>query len=172
MQLVRQVRVIFGISPKFLSIQFFGIPFRRCKTDKYRYIWCILGESVPYIATGNQYLQETRCFEPISLQVGDNATFYCRVNVTLLCDTVGLRNQTADILWLLNGKRIGKSFERLLIQNVSLHAGVYTCVVRNENWTSNASSVIDYIGNAHFEGVVLRSPLCMEKQCSQSYSTK
>ncbi|XP_028398984.1 hemicentin-2-like [Dendronephthya gigantea] len=103
------------------------------------------GESAPYIATGDQRLQETQCFEPISLQVGDHATFYCLVNVTLVCDTVGLANQTPETLWLLNGERIGKGFERLLIQNVSLHAGVYTCVVSSENWTSNASSVIEYI---------------------------
>ena len=85
--------------------------------------------------------------------MGDNATLYCNTSVTLVCDADG--EPSPKISWLLNGKRLGKSSENLglviqntslVLRNVSVQSGRYTCVASNANGTTNASTIINYLG--------------------------
>lgn len=110
-------------------------------------------ESLPYIALGENHLEETSCSKPVSLFVGDNATLYCNTSVILLCDAAG--DPTPRISWVVNGETFTKEFENvnLLVQNntlvlrsVSFQSGLYTCVASNVNGASNGSTSINYIG--------------------------
>jgi hypothetical protein len=112
-----------------------------------------IDESIPYIAIGEHHWKQTRCSEPISLFVGDNATLYCNTSVTLVCDAGG--DPAPRISWFLNGKRIEKSYENfgllilnnsLVLRNVSVQSGLYMCVASNANGTTNATTIINFIG--------------------------
>ena len=85
--------------------------------------------------------------------MGDNASLYCNTSVTLVCDAGG--DPAPKISWFLNAKRIEKRYENLslltlnnslVLRNVSVQSGLYMCVASNANGTTNATTIINFIG--------------------------